>query len=67
MKGQLSEGQVAEFRDAVSQLSAMYLRHIAVEDQMLFPAADKVLSDRDKQMIAEEMAKRRAVSLVSPA
>jgi hemerythrin-like domain-containing protein len=67
LKGQLSEGQVAEFRDAVSQLSAMYLRHIAVEDQMLFPAADKVLSDRDKQMIAEEMAKRRAVSLVSPA
>src|SRR5262249_55385379 len=28
-KGRLSEPQVADFRDAVSGLSAMYLRHIA--------------------------------------
>jgi hemerythrin-like domain-containing protein len=66
-KGRLSEAQVAEFRDAVSELSAMYLRHIAVEDKMLFPAAAQALSDADKRMIAEEMAKRRAVPLASPA
>jgi hemerythrin-like domain-containing protein len=45
----------------------MYLRHIAVEDKILFPAAVQALSDADKQMIAEEMAKRRALPLVSPA
>src|SRR5215472_14630558 len=62
-KGRLSETQVADFRDLVSKLSAMYLRHIAVEDNILFPAAERVLSDRDKQVIAEEMAKRRALPL----
>jgi hemerythrin-like domain-containing protein len=65
-EGRLPEAQIAEFREAVSQLSAMYLRHIAVEDNILFPAAARALSDRDKQMIAEEMAKRRALPLVSP-
>jgi hemerythrin-like domain-containing protein len=66
-KGRLSEAQIAQFRDAVSKLSRMYLRHIAVEDNILFPAAESVLSDRDKQVIAEEMAKRRALPLVSGA
>jgi hemerythrin-like domain-containing protein len=65
--GRLSEAQVAEFRDSVSELSAMYLRHIEVEDKILFPAAAQALSDADKRMIAEEMGKRRAVPLVSPA
>lgn len=63
-QGRLSEAQIAAFRKAVSELSAMYLRHIAVEDNLLFPAAAKALSDREKQVIAEEMAKRRAVPLV---
>lgn len=66
-KGRLSEAQIAEFRDSVSELSAMYLRHIEVEDKILFPAAAQALSDVDKRMIAEEMAKRRAVPLGSPA
>ena len=65
-KGRLSETQLADFRDAVARLSQMYLRHIALEDKILFPAAAKALSDRDKQVIAEEMAKRRALPLVSP-
>jgi len=64
-KGRLSEARVADFRDAVARLSAMYLRHIALEDKVLFPAAAKALSERDKQVIAEEMAKRRAVPLDS--
>ena len=66
-KGRLSGAQIGEFRDSVSELSAMYLRHIAVEDKILFPAAVQALSDADKQMIAEEMAKRRALPHVSPA
>ena len=60
----LSEAEVAEFRAAVAQLSAMYHRHIAVEDETLFPVAAKALSDGDKRAIAAEMAKRRAVPLV---
>lgn len=60
----LSEAEVAEFRAAVAQLSAMYQRHIAVEDETLFPVAAKALSDGDKRAIAAEMAKRRAVPLV---
>lgn len=65
LREKLSEGQVVEFRAAVAQLSAMYQRHIAVEDGTLFPLAAKALSDGDKQAIAAEMAKRRAVPLVS--
>lgn len=64
IQGRLSEPQVAEFRAAVAELSAMYQRHIAVEDEMLFPVAAKTLSDDDKRSIAAEMAKRRAVPLV---
>lgn len=63
-KGRLSPAQVAAFRSAVTQLSAMYKRHIAVEDESLFPVAARVLSDSDKQAIAAEMAKRRSVPLV---
>lgn len=64
LHGKLSEDQVVEFRTAVAQLSAMYQRHIAVEDEVLFPVAAKSLSEADKQAIAAEMAKRRAVPLV---
>jgi hemerythrin-like domain-containing protein len=64
-QGRLSPAQVEAFRSAVTQLSAMYQRHIAVEDGTLFPVAAKALSEADKQAIAAEMAKRRAVPLVS--
>lgn len=63
-QGRLSEAQIAGFRAAVAQLSAMYQRHIAVEDETLFPVAAKVLSEADKHAIAAEMAKRRIVPLV---
>lgn len=60
----LTQVEAAEFRAAVAELSAMYQRHIAVEDESLFPVAAKALSDGDKRAIAAEMAKRRGVSLV---
>jgi hemerythrin-like domain-containing protein len=63
-RGQLSPIQAEAFRTAVMQLSQMYKRHIAVEDGTLFPVAAKVLADNQKQAIAAEMAKRRAVPLV---
>ena len=64
VQARLTQVEVAEFRAAVAELSAMYRRHIAVEDQSLFPVAAKALSDGDKRAIAAEMAKRRAVPLV---
>lgn len=64
IRGELPEAQAAEFRAAVAELSAMYQRHIVVEDETLFPVAARALSDADKQTIAAEMAKRRAVPLV---
>ena len=64
-RGQLPLPEAKEFRSSVAQLSAMYKRHIALEDGTLFPVAAKALSDGDKQAIAAEMANRRAVPLVS--
>jgi hemerythrin-like domain-containing protein len=43
----------------------MYERHISVEDKTIFPLATRLLSEREKSAIAEEMALRRKV--VSPA
>jgi hemerythrin-like domain-containing protein len=61
----LSSAQVEQFRKAVADLAAMYQRHIAVEDGVLFPVASKALSPEEKQTIAEEMAGRRKVKLVN--
>ena len=63
-RGELSESQIDKFRSCVQELSSMYLRHIAIEDTNLFPAAAKALSEAEKQAIAQEMAKRRSVPLV---
>ena len=60
----LSPSEVEDFRRSVAELSAMYKRHIAVEDSMLFPVASQVLSESDKQAIAREMARRREAPLV---
>ena len=65
LKAGLSQYEVEEFRAAVSQLSSMYKRHIAVEDERLFPLAAQALSPEAKQAIAEEMASRRKASMVS--
>lgn len=62
-RGQLSLAQITAFRSAVSRLSAMYKRHIAVEDGTLFPVAANALSDADKEAIAAEMAKRRTAGI----
>lgn len=64
-RGELSSAQVERFRKAAADLTAMYQRHIAVEDGILFPAASQALSSEDKHAIAEEMAERRKVKLVN--
>ena len=63
--GSLSSREVGDFRNAVRDLAALYKQHIAVEDELVFPLAARVLSDAEKSAIAEEMAGRRQVRVVT--
>ena len=63
--GNLSSPEVDDFRKAVASLASMYKQHIEVEDSLVFPLAARVLSDGEKAAMAEEMAGRRRVRLVT--
>ena len=63
--GSLSSPEVSDFRKAVVRLASMYKQHISVEDGVVFPLAARVLSHAEKVAIAEEMAERRKVKLVT--
>jgi len=63
--GELSAGDLAEFRKAVARLGEIYPGHIEVEDAVLFPAAARALSSQQKAEIAAEMAERRSVKPVT--
>ncbi len=63
--GSLSSPEVEEFRKDVANLASMYKQHISVEDELVFPLASRMLSDAEKVAIAEEMAGRRKVKLVT--
>lgn len=64
-KGSLSEAETEEFRKAVSSLASMYQQHISVEDGVVFPVAERLLSSSARAAIADEMATRRKVRLVT--
>jgi hemerythrin-like domain-containing protein len=59
--GILSENDAATFLNVVESLATMYQRHIAVEDDALFPLAAKLLPETEKLTIAKEMAMRRQI------
>lgn len=63
--GSLSSPEVGNFRRAVASLASMYKQHIRVEDSLVFPLAARMLSDAEKMAIAEEMAARRKVRIVT--
>jgi hemerythrin-like domain-containing protein len=58
-EGRLTEDEAEALRDAVGRLAAMYREHIRVEDEVVFPAAARVLSAADRAAMAGEMAARR--------
>jgi len=58
-QGQLSASEAARFAEAVAELAAIYREHIRIEDDIVFPAAGRSLSQADKTAIATEMAARR--------
>ena len=37
----------------------MYKQHISVDDELVFPLAERLLSGNEKEAIAKEMANRR--------
>lgn len=63
--GSLSASEVESYRTSVNRLVSMYKQHIAVEDELIFPIAKRLLSDSEKSAIANEMADRRQVKLVT--
>ncbi|HKS74016.1 MAG TPA: hemerythrin domain-containing protein [Terriglobales bacterium] len=65
LNGNLADGQIAEFRRSVARLSAIYKQHISIEDELIFPMASRVLSASEKHEVANEMAGRRKVRLIT--
>jgi hemerythrin-like domain-containing protein len=63
--GSLSRSEVEEFRKDVAHLAEMYKQHISVEETVVFPLAARMLSATEKMAMAEEMAGRRKVKLVT--
>jgi hemerythrin-like domain-containing protein len=59
--GALAQGDSAELGERLSALRTLYQRHIAVEDQDLFPAAAHLLNQDQIGQIGREMARRRGI------
>lgn len=62
-QGHLSISETRSFRNAVSELALLYKEHIRIEDNLVFPAADEVLSPGEKEGMAREMAARRGLGV----
>jgi len=63
----LSDGTIStiDARDmtlALTRLSTLYARHIAIEDTEVFPLAGRILNSVELAGVGEEMARRRGVS-----
>lgn len=55
----LAAPDVTVLREALARLQRLYQRHIAIEDQQLFPAAARLLSPQQVEEVGREMAGRR--------
>ena len=64
--GRLAQADVDGLRTHLARLQALYERHIAIEDQEIFPAAARVLARADFEQIGGEMAARRQVTTRIP-
>ncbi|RPJ78488.1 MAG: hemerythrin domain-containing protein, partial [Acidobacteria bacterium] len=58
----LVAAEAAHLREHLARLQAIYRRHIAIEDQDLFPAAARLLDASTIHEIGREMAARRKVA-----
>ena len=64
--GSLLPVQLAEIRTALSELKKIYDRHIAIEDEQVFPLAKRVLGPDEQKRVGEEMASRRGAKTCGP-
>lgn len=55
----LDAASISRFRDLARELSQLYVEHIQVEDNELFPLAGSSLPASDLSIIGREMAERR--------
>jgi hemerythrin-like domain-containing protein len=58
--GFLSDSDTRNLQDRLAELQAIYREHIAIEDDQLFPAAAKVLSEEQLLEIGREMEQRHS-------
>lgn len=61
--GSLSAPESLELSETLARLAEMYQRHIALEDQQLFPLAARLLRHDELSAVGCEMADRRSVKL----
>ena len=59
----LSPEDASRLDSLLRELSALYARHIAIEDGEVFPAAGRLISAQDRIEVGNEMAARRGVSV----
>lgn len=59
--GMLEQADMGKLTEQLEQLCQMYQRHIAEEDDVIFPLAQRVLSASQVTAIGREMAERRGV------
>jgi hemerythrin-like domain-containing protein len=57
------ERQIAHMGEVVAAICGFHRHHMRIEDEIVFPAAARVLSPEDLRRIAEEMRARRRVTL----
>jgi hemerythrin-like domain-containing protein len=57
--GSLTKFERGKLRSSIKELSAHYEQHMAVEEQIVFTLAKKILSASEQQEIGREMAGRR--------
>lgn len=57
----LVPGDTERLNRALANLSQLYVRHIALEDESLFPVAAAVLASTERANIGTEMAQRRGL------
>ncbi len=61
--GGLSVEEARRFRESVASLTSIYEQHIRVEDELVFPVAQRMLPSSEKTVIATEMAARRNLKI----
>ena len=64
--GSLLPAELAAMRTALGELKRIYDRHIAIEDEQVFPLAKKMLAPDEQKSVGEEMASRRGAKTCEP-